>query len=228
MSVARRHFGMLSLAAVVAAFVVCMMCAMPSWATEEPVDGQDATVITVEWTDASGTHSVPVMESDVTVHSSTMGYIYVKNGITHVVGTNRWVDFDQVLEKAGASSFLTKDTKITLWAMNDGQSEPEEYTKYYPMYNKMSTKAYPLYFYKWSDRNEIVEAMPDEVYTCIALNCAAAEVEDGEIAADTLGRLEMSTARAPRLLWGLDSMSVSPDTGGNRFPSNLTKIVLTN
>ena len=226
-----KRFGKLAVVVTFAAMFACMSAGM-AWAD----DGADADynpdteILTVEWTDASGFHTKPVTEGMVAskIKATTQGYLYQKDGIWHVLGTNRWVELDDFLEAAGATSFLTSSTKITLWVYDDKDpSTAVKYEKYTPFYDEMSSKAYPLWFFYDTTRTGDLEyRFYDFTNTCIALNCGSEEIAEDEYAYETLDNMTMSTKRAPRLLWGLDEYST--EFGGQRFPSNIAKIVLTN
>jgi hypothetical protein len=215
---------------MLAMVMACMGTAM-AWADDRGSTEDDTTgkIITIEWTDSSDTvHTVDVTETMVAdkIKTTRQGALYCKNDIWHVVGTDRWVSLTDVLKAAGAYSSVTTETYLVMWVLNDGSTVPQQYTKYYPRYAEMSEKGYPLSFYGNTTRTEFSYLAPSSVETCIALNCASAEVGEDEYASETLADLSMSTTRAPRLLWGLPNDISTADLGGNRFPSNITKIVL--
>ncbi len=213
------------------AMVMASMCTAVAWA-DEGGDKYDpnAKILTVEWTDDSSvSHSVDVTEEMVQgkIWTGKQGVLFCKDGIWRVIGTNRWVSLTNMLRAAGAYDSVTINTYLELWTYEDGSTEPTKYTKYYPYYNEMSEKGYPLYFFQSTTRNELIQDIvkPRTVETCIALNCTTTEIAVGSTAGATLdGMTSFETLRAPRLLWGLHYDD--EETGGNRFPSNIAKIVL--
>lgn len=68
---------------------------------------------------------------------------------------------------------------------------------------------------------------PVETATVIALNSGSSEIPEGEIAEAVAEMLPLYTNDSPRLLWGWTAQGpLDGATGGNRLPSNITKIVI--
>lgn len=230
MAIVKKRFAAFACAVLLAMLGAFAVCSTNAWAADDPSYDPNAEVLIVGWTDGDGYHETTVTEEMVQGKISTnrQGVLFSKNDIWHVVGTDRWVSLRDVLVAAGAYDSVTVDTYLELWVYDDETPGTlKKYTKYEPYYDEMSEKGYPLYFFDGTSRTSLAK-IPEAplVETCIALNCASAEIAAGSNAGTTLSALQMDVKRAPRLLWGLHWDDT--ETGGNRFPSNIGKIVLTN
>lgn len=230
MTIAKKRFAAFACAVLLAMLGAFAVCSTNAWAADDPSYDPNAEVLIVGWTDGDGYHETTVTEEMVEddIQDDRQGALFSKDGIWHVVGTDRWVSLHDVLVAAGAYDSVTVGTSIELWVYDDETPGTlKKYTKYTPKYNEMSEKGYPLYFFEGTSRTSLAQVSTAPlVETCIALNCASAEIAEGSNAGATLNALQMETKRAPRLLWGLHWDDEKTD--GNRFPSNIGKIVLTN
>jgi hypothetical protein len=189
---------------------------------------EESLIVNVKYVVGTAGYSVDVDLYDLTIDDALYGYLFQRTDVNNVVATNSTVLLQDVLAYAAEQNGFTLDHIWTsgdkLLFTTDGSVPYQKYDAF--TYDNLTAQGY------W-DPNETRTSTPSydlnyPVPTVLALNTASSEIAAGDTSEEALDALSynLDAKQAPRLLYGYPQAS-SFDVGGNRFPSNIDGIIVT-